>query len=315
MDYRALGSTNLHVSRLALGTVNFGLHTSEREAALLLDHAVERGINLVDTAQVYGDGRAESILGGWLAGTPGRRHQVIVATKVFCGTQESRLSAHHIIEACERSLRRLRTDRIDLFQVHHVDRRCPWDELLHAMARLASEGKILHAGSSNFAAWDIACATLIGQKLGVPGLVSEQSVYNLRRRTIELEVIPCCRSLGLALLAYSPLGGGLLAGAPDDPSEGRRADPWTQGIAQQHRPQLDAFEDLCREAGRGSAEIALAWVLRNPAIAAAIVGPRTVEQLAQSLAAADNAIDDDLAAKLEQIWPGPGGEAPQAYAW
>jgi len=315
MDYRTLGSTAITISRLGLGTVNFGLHTSESEAFLLLDQAIDCGINFVDTAEVYSEGRAESILGDWLALESRRRDTLVVATKVFCGTNGARLSARHILEACDRSLRRLKTDHIDLFQVHHVDRTCPGEELLYAMEQLVKAGKILHAGSSNFAAWDIACTTSLGRQLGVPGLISEQSVYNLRRRMIELEVIPCCRGLGIALLAYSPLGGGLLAGGLGDPTPGRRADEWVQRIAEQHREQLGAFEDLCRRAGRSAADVALAWVLRNPAVTAAIIGPRTLEQLVQSVGAAAVVLDDDVVAKLEQIWPGPGGEAPQAYAW
>ncbi|RKH54625.1 aldo/keto reductase [Corallococcus llansteffanensis] len=315
MDHRTLGSTALSVSRLCLGTVNFGLHTSQEEAFLILDQAFDHGINFIDTAEAYSEGRSESILGNWLALAPHRRSQIVLATKVFRAPDEPRLTARHIAQACDASLRRLKTDRIELFQVHHVDRACPWDELMEALARLMRDGKIQHAGSSNFAAWDIACAGSFSQQRELPGFVSEQSVYNLRRRLLELEVMPCCRSFGMALLAYSPLGGGLLAGAPTGASPGRRADSWVQRIAEQHRGQLTAFHELCREAGHSAADVALAWVLRNANVTAAIIGPRTVEQLAQNLGALTLELSESLVAKLDEIWPGPGGEAPQAYAW
>ncbi|AUX36310.1 MULTISPECIES: aldo/keto reductase [Sorangium] len=315
MEYRPLGPTAISVSRLCLGTVNFGLHTSEGDAFPLLDRAIDCGINFVDTAEVYSEGRAESIIGDWLALGQGRRSRIVLATKVFRGADEPRLSARHILEACEQSLRRLRTDRIDLYQVHHVDRACPWEELWQAMDQLVRQGKVLHVGSSNFAAWDIASANNLSRQRQWPGFVSEQSVYNLRRRMIELEVIPCCRALGMALLAYSPLGGGLLGGGLTSPAPGRRADSWVQRIAEQHREQLSAFEGLCQEAGHRTADVALAWVLRNTAVTAAIIGPRTVEQLVQNVGAMDMALSEEVVTRLEQIWPGPGGEAPQAYAW
>ncbi|AUX21431.1 aldo/keto reductase [Sorangium cellulosum] len=315
MEYRPLGPTAIRVSRLGLGTVNFGLHTSERDAHLLLDRATDCGINLVDTAEVYSEGRAEGFIGSWLALGQGRRSRIVLATKVFRGADERRLSARHIVEACEQSLRRLRTNCIDLYQVHHVDRACPWEELWQAMDQLVREGKVSSVGSSNFAAWDIALGNSVSRQRQWPGFASEQSVYNLRRRLIELEVIPCCRALGMGLLAYSPLGGGLLCGGLTSPAPGRRADGWVRRIAEQHREQLSAFEGLCQQAGHRTADVALAWVLRNTAVTAAIIGPRTVEQLAQNVGAMDVALREEIVARLEQIWPGPGGEAPQAYAW
>ena len=231
------------------------------------------------------------------------------------GPNDARLSAYHIRRACEDSLRRLQTDHIDLYQMHHVDRRTPWDEIWQVMEQLVREGKISYVGSSNFAAWHIAHAQGIATQRNFLGLVSEQSVYNLRSRTIELEVLPCCRELGLAVIPYSPMGSGLLCGILDNPTTGRRGRDVLRDVIKTHRPQLQAYEALCASIGQSPANVALAWVLNSPDITAPIIGARTVEQFEDTLAVLELKLDDEILAKLDEIWPGPGGEAPEAYAW
>ncbi|MDM7915717.1 MAG: aldo/keto reductase [Candidatus Eisenbacteria bacterium] len=323
MEYLHLGRTGLLVSRLCLGTMNFGPETPEPDAHRILDRALDEGINFLDTANVYGrqvgEGITEQILGRWFAQGAGRREKVVLATKVYGrmgeGPNERRLSAYHIRRACEESLRRMRTDRIDLYQMHHVDRETPWEEIWQAMEVLIRDGKVLYVGTSNFAAWQIVRGQAVAQKRHLLGLVSEQSLYNLRARTIELEVIPACRALGIALLPWSPLAGGLLAGVLDRPETGRRASTGIQKGIEKHLEQLEQYENLCREMGESPANLALAWVLARPGVTAPIVGPRTLAQLEDAMRALEIRIEDPIAKRLEEIWPGPGGEAPEAYAW
>lgn len=323
MEYTNLGRSGLKVSRLCLGTMNFGPLTGEADSFAIMDRALESGINFFDTANVYGwrrgKGVTEAILGRWLAQGDGRREQVILATKVYGsmgdGPNERGLSAYHIRQACEDSLRRLQSDHIDLYQMHHVDRETPWEEIWQAMEQLVREGKILYVGSSNFAGWHIAQAQAAASARQFMGLVSEQSLYNLSARMIELEVIPACRAYGLGLLPWSPLGGGLLAGALGRASDGRRASEQVQERTERHRAQLESYESLCRELGEEPAEVALAWLLHNPAVTAPIIGPRTLEHLGGGLRALEIKLPEDVLARLNEIWPGPGGEAPEAYAW
>lgn len=323
MEYTHLGRSGLKVSRLCLGTMNFGPLTSEADSFAIMDKALESGINFFDTANVYGqrrgEGVTEGIIGRWLAQGGGRREQIILATKVYGsmgdGPNDRGLSAYHIRCACEDSLRRLQTDHIDLYQMHHIDRETPWEEIWQAMEQLVREGKILYVGSSNFAGWHIAQAQGTAAARQFMGLVSEQSLYNLSARMIELEVIPACRAYGLGLLPWSPLGGGLLAGALQKASEGRRASQDIQEAVEKHHAQLETYESLCREIGEKPAEVALAWLLQNPAMTAPIIGPRTLEHLEGSLRALEIELSEDVLARLDEIWPGPGGEAPEAYAW
>ncbi len=319
MEYTYLGRIGLRVSRLCLGTVNFGRHASEEDSFSILSQALQAGINFFDTANIYNEGLTETIIGNWLAQDKSRRDRIVLATKLYGqtgeGPNDGRLSAYHIRRACEDSLRRLQTDHIDLYQMHHVDRRTPWDEIWQAMEQLVREGKILYVGSSNFAAWDIARAQGIAAQRNFLGLVSEQSVYNLRSRTIELEVLPCCRELGLGVIPYSPMGGGLLCGVLDNPTTGRRGRESFRQTIKRHRSQLEAYEELCVSIGQPPANIALAWVLNNSDITAPIIGPRTVEQLEQNLSVLALKLDDEVLARLDEIWTGPGGEAPEAYAW
>ena len=323
MQYARLGRTGLRVSRLCLGTMNFGPLTSEADSFAIMDRALELGINFFDTANVYGwkmgEGITEQIIGRWFAQGGGRREKVVLATKVYGKMgdwpNESRLSALHIRRACEASLRRLQTDYIDLYQMHHIDRDTPWEEIWQAMEQLVREGKVLYVGSSNFAGWHIAQANEAAQRRNFMGLVSEQSLYNLSARMIELEVIPACQTYGVGIIPWSPLGGGLLGGVLQKVAEGRRADARMQERIEKHRAQLEAYEGFCREIGERPADVALAWLLRQPAVTAPIIGPRTLDQLNDSLRALEITLSDEALARLDAIWPGPGGPAPEAYAW
>ncbi len=323
MEYTHLGRTGLQVSKLCLGTMNFGPETSEEDSFAMMDKALELGINFFDTANVYGrqlgEGITEQIIGRWLAQGGGRREKIVLATKVFGRMGEwpnhSRLSAYHIKRACEESLRRLQTDHLDLYQMHHIDRDTPWEEIWQAMEQLVQEGKVVYVGSSNFAGWHIAQAQGEAKARHFMGLVSEQSLYNLNARMIELEVIPACEQFGLGLIPWSPLGGGILGGALKKVSEGRRASERQQQAIEAHKDQLEAYEALCGELGENPADVALAWLLHNPVVTAPIIGPRTMQQLEGSIRALEITLEDETLAKLDEIWPGPGGTAPEAYAW
>jgi aryl-alcohol dehydrogenase-like predicted oxidoreductase len=320
MQYTYLGRSGLLVSRACLGTMNFGPQTSEEESFAIMDAAIEQGINFIDTADGYGmpikPGLTEEIIGRWLA-QGGRREKVVLATKVYGPMgdwpNESHLSAYHIRSACEASLKRLQTDHIDLYQMHHIDRETPWEEIWQAMEQLVQAGKVIYVGSSNFAAWNIVQANELAKKRHFMGTVTEQSLYNLTQRSIELEVIPACRSYGIGIIPWSPLGGGLLGGVLKKQSEGRRSQ--MQDKVEAHRSQLEAYEGLCGSMGEEPASVALAWLLSNPAVTAPIIGPRTKDQLPGDLRALDITLSQDVLAKLDEIFPGPGGEAPEAYAW
>jgi len=199
--------------------------------------------------------------------------------------------------------------------MHHIDRSTPWEEIWQAMEQLIREGKITYVGSSNFAGWDIATAQCTAASRNLLGLASEQSLYNLTQRTIELEVIPALRHFGVGLIPWSPIGMGLLGGVLRKIAEGRRASPRLQQQIEKLRPKLEVYEALCDELGEAPSNVALAWLLHNPVVTAAISGPRTVEQLRQNLKAPSLVLSRETMAKLDEIWPGPGGEAPVAYAW
>jgi aryl-alcohol dehydrogenase-like predicted oxidoreductase len=323
MEYTHVGRLGLMVSRLCLGTMNFGPHTSEEDSYTILDTAVAYGINFVDTANVFGRhlgvGATEEIIGRWFDKGEGRRDTVVLGTKVYGQMgdlpNESRLSKLAIIHQCEASLRRLRTDHIDLYQMQHIDREAWWDEIWEAMDHLKRQGKILYVGSSNFAGWHIARANEIASWRRSLGLATEQSVYNLMQRTIELEVIPSVREYGMGLIPYSPLAGGMLAGALEKVSEGRRSQDYMLGRIERERGQLDRWEHLCKELGERPADVALAWLLHQPAVTAPIIGPRTEAQLLGSMRALQIRLSDDVLEALDIIFPGPGGPAPEAYAW
>lgn len=323
MQHTNLGRTGLKVSRLCLGTMNFGTLTSEPDSFAIMDRAIATGVNFFDTANRYGRdvrlGYTEEILGNWIAQGGGRREQIVLATKCYGamgdGVNDRGLSAYHIRKACEESLRRMKTDHIDLYQMHHVDRFTPWEEIWQAMELLVRDGKVLYVGSSNFAGLHIALAQFAAEKRHFLGLVAEQSLYNLNARMIELEVIPACRQFGLGLIPWSPLGGGLLGGVLQQAKEGRRAREGLQQRVEKQRTQLEAYEALCAELGEAPADVALAWLLHNPVVTAPIIGPRTLQQYEESLRAVEIQLSSDVLAKLNTIFPGPGGEAPEAYAW
>ncbi len=326
MKSRRLGSTGLMIGPLGLGSVNFSWLTDEADSFAILDHAFELGVNFLDTSDNYNAGQTEALLGRWFAQGGGRREKTVLASKVYSapmewgssdidkrtgswvGPNQRGLSAKHIREACEASLKRLNTDYLDLYQMHHVDRNTRWEEIWQAMELLVQQGKVLYVGSSNFAGWHIAQAQEIAKQRHFLGLVSEQSVYNLMKRTVELEVLPACKSYGMAFLPYSPLAGGMLGGKPTENERGRRAFLPQSSV-------VDKFNELCRSIDQSPGDVALAWVASQPGVTAPIVGPRTMVQFDASIAALDIVLSEDVLKQLNELFPGPGGPAPEAYAW
>ena len=323
MDYTHLGRTGLSVSRLCLGTMNFGPVTTESDSFTIMDRAHEHGINFFDTANVYGwrkgEGITEQIIGRWFAQGGDRRERTVIATKLYGDMgdwpNEGRLSALHIRRACDASLRRLQTDYIDIYQMHHVDRATSWDEIWEAMGVLREQGKILYVGSSNFAGWHIAKAQETAKARRFMGLVSEQSIYNLLTRDIELEVLPAAADYGLGVIPWSPLHGGLLGGVVRKERDGhRRLEGRAKESLERHRAQLEEYEDLCEQLGEEPANVGLAWLLSRPQVTAPIVGPRTVDQLDGALRALELSLDDKTLTRLDEIFPGHRS-APEDYAW
>jgi aryl-alcohol dehydrogenase-like predicted oxidoreductase len=322
MEYTQLGRTGLKVSRLCLGTMNFGPETSEPDSYQIMDRALDEGINFFDTADVYGwkkgEGITEQIVGRWWNQGGGRREKVVIATKAYNimgdWPNESRLSALHIRRACEGSLRRLQTDYIDIYQMHHIDRNTPWDEIWQAMEQLVAAGKIIYVGSSNFAGWHITQANEIAKQRHFLGLVSEQSLYNLKDRMIELEVLPACQNYGVGVIPWSPLAGGLLGGVLAKEGS-RRMGERTQATVNKFRPQIEHYERFCNEIGENPADVAMAWLLHQPGVTAPIIGPRTMAQFEGNLHSLDVKLNEAQLKTLDEIWPGPGGPAPEAYAW
>jgi len=326
MDYVFLGRTGLRVSPLCLGTMNFGPRTSEADSHAIMDRALEVGINFFDTANRYGKmwdtggyhGHTEEIIGKWFAQGGGRREKVVLATKLYGEMgdwpNEGKLSALNIKRAVEASLKRLGTDYIDLYQMHHIDRDTPWEEIWQAMEQLVQEGKILYVGSSNFAGWHIVKANETAKARSFYGLVSEQSLYNLAARTVEMDVIPACEDYGLGLIPWSPLAGGLLGGVLKKSEGARRTTEAMQQRIEAHRDQLEQWESFCADLGENPADVALAWLLKNPVVTAPIIGPRTLDQLSGSLRALDIELTDEHMQRLDEIWPGYK-PAPEHYAW
>jgi NDP-hexose 2,3-enoyl reductase len=323
MDYTHLGRSGLSVSRLCLGTMNFGPETDEATSQQIMDAALDAGLNFFDTANVYGwkkgEGITEQIVGRWFAQGGGRREKVVIATKLYGSMSDwpndTFLSARNIRSACEASLRRLKTDHIDLYQMHHVDRSTPFDEIWEAMEVLVQQGKIIYAGSSNFAGWTIAHAQEVARSRHFLGLVSEQCLYNLVERHVEEEVVPAARHYGVGIIAWSPLMRGLLSGILAKQSDtGRSASETTQNLLTKHRDKIERYEALCAEIGEHPSAVALAWLLRQPGVTGPIVGPRTVDQFQSNLHALDVALDDATLERLDTIFPGPG-PAPEVWAW
>jgi aryl-alcohol dehydrogenase-like predicted oxidoreductase len=323
VEYTQLGRSGLKVSRLVLGTMNFGPETSEDDSHAIMDHAHEAGINFFDTANVYGrkrgEGVTENIIGRFFAKGGGRRERTILATKVYGSMgdepNETFLSALNIRRACDASLKRLQTDYIDVYQMHHIDRNTPFDEIWEAMEVLRAQGKIIYTGSSNFAAWHIAKAQECARRRNFMGLVSEQSIYNLVQREIELEVLPACEDYGLGVIPWSPLQGGLLGGVLRREREGKRR---LTGRAKESldkvRDRVESYEEFCEEVGREPAAVALAWLLHQRAVTGPIIGPRTLEQLDSALDALELELSDKELLRLDEIWPGHD-PAPEDYVW
>jgi NDP-hexose 2,3-enoyl reductase len=309
VKYLKLGASRLEVSRIALGTMNFGRFTGRADAQTIMSDAHSMGVNFFDSSNSYGRAgdplHPEAIIGHWFAGAPGRRARTVLATKLFEATDpwpnNAGLSALNIRRACEASLRRLGTDYIDLLQMHHVDREAGWPEIWDAFDILRQEGKVLYVGSSNFAGWHLVKAQQEARSRHRLGLVSEQSVYSLAAREIEREVLPAARDCGIGLLPWSPLGGGLLAGAPSG-GVGRRAGndpPEAQQLV------LKRFGEVADAVGVTPAVLALAWLLHQPGVTAPIVGPRTPEQWLSTGGVGDVRLDAAVLDELDDIWPGP----------
>jgi aryl-alcohol dehydrogenase-like predicted oxidoreductase len=323
MEYTHLGRSGLSVSRLCLGTMNFGPQTDEATSYQIMDAAQAAGINFFDTANVYGSklgrGATESIIGRYFAQGGDRRANTVLATKVY-GTMsnrpnDSKLSALNIRRSLDESLTRLQTDYIDLFQFHHVDRDTPWDEIWQAMETAVAQGKILYAGSSNFAGWHIATAQAEARRRNFTGLVSEQSVYNLLKRDVEREVIPAAQANGMGILPWSPLEGGLLGGVLRKQNDGGRrvSEDSAKKIAANHSA-IQAYEDFCAELGHEPGDVGLAWLMHQSAVTAPIIGPRTMAQLEAGLRAVSVTLDEAALTRLDEIFPG-FKTSPEDHAW
>ncbi|WP_375424685.1 aldo/keto reductase [uncultured Friedmanniella sp.] len=327
MQYTYLGRTGLSVSRLCLGTMNFGPLTDEPTSHAIMDSAHDSGINFFDTANVYGravsTGLTEEIVGNWFATGGGRREKTVLATKLYgdlpgegyeaTWPNSGKLSALNIRRALDKSLQRLQTDYIDLYQFHHIDRNTPWEEIWQALEVAVQQGKVLYVGSSNFAGWHIAQAQEAAARRNVVGLVSEQSIYNLLKREVELEVIPAAEQYGLGLIPWSPLQGGLLGGVIKKIEEGNRRNDRSEEL-ERNRDAIQGFEDLAVELGHSAAELALAWLLHQPVVTAPIIGPRTPDQLDSALGTVEIQLDASTLARLDELFPGHK-PAPEDYAW
>ncbi|MFC1416323.1 aldo/keto reductase [Streptacidiphilus cavernicola] len=328
MEYTSLGRTGLSVSRLCLGTMNFGPLTNEADAHQIMDAAHQQGINFFDTANVYGwgenKGHTEEIIGTWFAQGGGRRERTVLATKLYGSLaadpkdnwpNHDKLSALNIRRAVDASLKRLQTDYIDVYQMHHVDRDTPWDEIWQAMEVLVAQGKILYVGSSNFAGWHLATAQGAAARRNFLGLVAEQSLYNLMSRTVELEVLPSAQYHGLGVIPWSPLAGGLLGGVLRKAGEqGGRSAARAEKLSSAEREKLQAYEDFADKLGVEPGTLALGWLLHQPAVTAPIIGPRTADQLDTALKALDVKLDQEALDRLDEIFPGHR-TAPEDYAW
>lgn len=346
MRYTTMGRTGAKVSRACLGTMNFGAATDEKESCRIMSRALELGINFFDAADFYGapagQGITETIIGNWIE-SEGKRDEIVLATKCYASTgkmglNDRGLSAGHIRRACDESLKRLKTDHIDLYLMHHYDRgyRSPtelgnigrekeedfelniygslapsFEETLQAMDRLRMQDKITYIGTANFPAWAIAHFNGLANAYHISGTVMDQEIYNLSNRHLETEVIPACRELGVGLMTYSPLAGGILAGW-ECIKERKR---FKENDILHLRDRLQAYDRLCAELGERPSDVAVAWLLENRIITCVILGPRTVEQLEDSMRALEIRLPGDFMKKLDELWSGPGGEAPECYAW
>jgi aryl-alcohol dehydrogenase-like predicted oxidoreductase len=292
MEYRDLGRTGVKVSPLCLGTMNFPDPSGEAESIEIINRALDGGINFIDTANVYNQGESEKIVGRALEGN-GRRDEVVLATKVYGqmgdGPNEGGVSRYHILQACEDSLRRLRTDRIDLYQLHRPGLTVPQDETLRAFDDLVRAGKVRYIGCSTHPAWMVMEALSISERYGLVRYISEQPPYNLLDRRIENELVPLAQKYGLGLLPWSPLAGGILAGRYNDPKaypDGSRAvrGQWfAQRVNKKGIQVAVKVADMAAERGMTASQLALLWVKDQPGVTAPIIGPRTIGHLEDAL--------------------------------
>lgn len=327
MEYKELGRSSLKVSRICLGTMNFGMATPEKDSFNIMDNAIEEGVNFFDTADIYGSklftkgmgtGLTEEIIGNWFNKGKKRREKIILATKVFFkmenqGINNIGLSAYRIKHSCEESLRRLKTDHIDIYYMHQIDVNTTWEEIWQTLEQLIREGKIIYVGCSNFAAWNMVMSQNIAESKNLMGLIADQECYNLSQRLIEMEVVPACKKLGIGILPFSPLAGGLLAGLPGKNEKGRRS--WVN-IAPKFNDkkiQLRKYEEFCKEIGFKPSEVALAWLLHNNAVTSVVTGVRTLNQFKGAINSLMIKLSKEDLDKLDKIWPGPKAEAPYVY--
>lgn len=320
MKYDKLGRTGLKISKLCLGTMNFGWRMEEKEAFKLMDLALDAGINFFDCADVYGNGYAEKVIGRWFAQGGGRREKTIITSKVFMDMDDpsegpngsNGLSAYKIKRHIDGTLERLQTDRLDIYYMHHIDPNVTWDEVWGAFEDLVHQGKVTYIGSSNFGARHLCYAQAAAQNRHFLGLVGEQCQYNLLHRLPEIELIPTAKDLGIGILPWSPLAGGMLSG---NYIKGSRRGPVMRDA---ERPvptaQLEKYEAMCAEIGESPADVAIAWLLQNPAVTSVVIGPSSVEQFEKTLHSIDIELHNDFIKQLDDIFPGYE-EAPQAYSW
>lgn len=321
MEYRNFGRTGVKVSPLCLGCMTFGDTTSESESFRIMDRALERGINFFDTANIYGKGASESVVGAWF-GESGKRDEIVLATKFHNRMSDDPNSGgnsrRHLIAACEASLRRLGTDYIDIYQIHRPQSEIPIDETLRALDDLITSGKVRYIGTSTFAAWQVVEALGVSKEYGLNRFVSEQPPYHLLDRRIERELLPMARTYGIAVMPWSPLAGGFLTGKyrRDDRPEGARFTD-DSGWGQRHFTDasfdaLEALEALATSKGVSMSQFALSWGMHQPGVTSPIIGPRTMEHLEDNLGALDVTIDDADRKQVDEIVE-PGGVVVPYY--
>jgi aryl-alcohol dehydrogenase-like predicted oxidoreductase len=321
MEYRPLGRTGVQVSEICLGTMMFGARADKDESLRMLDYAFDRGVNFVDTANVYGGNESERILGDALT-RDGKRHHTILATKVHgpqsADVNDRGVSRRHIVDACDASLRRLQTDWIDLYQLHRSNADTPIDETLRALDDLIHAGKVRYIGTSMFPGWQIVESLWVARELGLNRFVCEQPAYHLLDRTAEREVIPAARSFGMAVIPWGPLAGGLLTGKYE--RDGGGADGrWRDGKDNAGREAtplawdtIDVVKKMAAEKGCSPSQVALAWCAAQPGITAPIIGPRTYDQVVDNLGAVDVEITQSDCDRIDELVP-PCGVAVRYY--
>ncbi len=318
MIYRTLGHSGLTVSALCLGTMHFGSVSSRKEGLAILSKAFEQGLNFMDTGDVFGPleigqrGGAERIVGEWLAQNRSRRDRIVLSSQVY-GEMGYGPSADQIRRSLEASLRRLKTDHVDVLLMHRIGVSGLHDETLDVLDGLRREGKLTHIGSSHLAGWHIATVNQEAARRGLPGVVREQCAYSLLSRSFELEVLPAARAYDVAVTTWNPVATGVLGGALAQMAAGQRVDPGVERAVQSLRPRLAAWESFCRELGHPPAAVATAWLLHNPRVTAAGVGPRDVDQLGCALQALQVRLSPEALERIDRIFPGPVREAPEAF--